>query len=89
MDAVDQRAFMIALKAGKDRAGSSSLGGGCALHIGKRRRSVHLRFTCAQQIQVRAIDQKKFFCHLDQIPFDDDAAFCRQIMLVGKKKMAA
>src|ERR1035437_5790602 len=72
LDAVNQDTFMIALEANQHCASFDSLRRGGILDICQRICSVDFRFTSAEQIQVRAIQQEDILCHRDTTPFDDD-----------------
>src|SRR5690606_27246244 len=72
LDAVDQCTFMIALERGQAGAGLTGLLDGSTFDIGKRCGAVDLRLACAEQVQVRAVQQKKVSCHGDKTPFADD-----------------
>ena len=63
MDAVDQRSFVVALKARQCRTSRLRLRLGRLFDIGQGAGAVDLRLPGAQQIQVGAVQEEEFFCH--------------------------
>jgi hypothetical protein len=56
--AVDQRAFMVALEAHQRRTGLRRDLGEIGIDLRQSRRAIDLRLACAEQVQVRAVQDQ-------------------------------
>ncbi len=79
VDPVNQLTFMIALVKAQRQAMTVCLLLAQLLHIGQRLRAVNRRFTCTQQIEIGAIEDKNRFCHCKHSERNNKAAIMRPV----------